>query len=159
MNFERVTRAANVIYLASYRYRMAKIQCTVEIDAPQEKVWKIISDFDRETTFWKGTKKIQDISRDGNVIKREVTIAFRDQKCMQEVTIKPDTEIHALFTDGVIDGTKIMTLSFKDGTTTFDVAWDIRLTGMMSIFTCMIKKHIKSGTQQAMNSIKQEAQR
>ena len=72
----------------------------------QEKVWDVISDIDNEPKFWKGTKEVRNISKDGNCISREITIAFRDQKCLQEVTIVPKETIKAVFTEGVIVGEK-----------------------------------------------------
>ena len=138
---------------------MATIQVEVEIDASIDKVWDVVSDIDNEPKFWKGTKEVKNISKDENTIKREVTIAFRDQKCLQEVRIYPKEKIEAKFTKGIIDGEKIVSLISKDGKTILSTYWDIRLTGMMGMFTGMIKKHIKSGTEQAMQSIKEEIER
>ena len=36
--------------------------------------------------------------------------------------------------------------------------WDVKLSGMMGMFTGMIKKHIKSGTEQALQAIKKEVE-
>jgi len=138
---------------------MATIQVEVEINADVDKVWDVVSDIDNEPKFWKGTKEVRNISKEENTVKREVTIAFRDQKCLQEVKIYPKEKIQATFTKGIIDGEKIVSLIPKDGKTILSTYWDIRLTGMMGMFTGMIKKHIKSGTEQAMQSIKEEIER
>ncbi len=135
---------------------MATIQVEVEINAPIDKVWDIVSDIDNEPKFWKGTKEVRNISKEGNTINREVTIAFRDQKCLQKVIIHPKEKIEAQFTKGIIYGKKIVSLTLKDEKTMLSTYWDIKLTGMMGMFTGMIKKHIKSGTEQAMQSIKEE---
>lgn len=138
---------------------MVQIQASVEIDAPIDKVWNIISDLDSEPKFWKGTKEVRNISKSGNTITREVTIAFKDSKCMQTVTLYPKEKIQIQFTKGVIEGTKTLTLAQKDNKTRLDVLWDMKLAGMMGMFTGMIKKHIQSGSEQALDSIKQESQR
>ena len=138
---------------------MATIQVEIEINAGIDKVWDVVSDIDNEPKFWKGTKEVRNISKEENTIKREVTIAFRDQKCLQEVKIYPKEKIEARFTKGIIDGEKIVSLVPKDEKTILSTYWDIRLTGMMGMFTGMIKKHIKSGTEQAMQSIKEEIER
>jgi carbon monoxide dehydrogenase subunit G len=138
---------------------MATIQVDVEINATIEKVWDIISDIDNEPKFWKGTKEVRNISKEGNIINREITIAFRDQKCLQQVKMYPKEKIEARFTKGIIDGEKIVSLSVKGEKTILSTYWDIKLTGMMGMFTGMIKKHIKSGTEQAMQSIKKEIER
>jgi ribosome-associated toxin RatA of RatAB toxin-antitoxin module len=138
---------------------MAEINVSVEINASIDKVWNIVSDIDNEPKFWKGTKEIRNISKNGNIVNREITIAFRDQKCMQEVKLYPKEKIEALFTKGVIDGTKIIALSAKEGKTVLKAKWDIKLTGIMGMFTGMVKKHIESGTEQALQKIKEEAER
>ncbi len=138
---------------------MALIEAAVQINAPTEKVWNIISDLDGEPRFWKGTKEVRNISKEGNVVTREITIAFKDSKCMQTVTLYPKEKIQAVFTKGIINGTKTVTLIPKESGTDLEAVWDIKLSGMMSMFTGMVKKHIQSGTEQALQSIKQEAER
>ncbi|MDE1763238.1 MAG: SRPBCC family protein [Thaumarchaeota archaeon] len=138
---------------------MAQIQASIEINAPLDKVWNVVSDLDSEPRFWKGTKEVQNISKDGNTVTREVTIAFKDSKCMQTVTIQPKEKIHAQFTKGIIDGTKTILLVPQGEKTKLEAVWDIKLTGMMGMFTGMVRKHIQSGTEQALQSIKEEAER
>ncbi len=138
---------------------MAIIEVKVEINAPIDRVWDVVSDIDNEPKFWKGTKKVKNISKEGNTVNREVTIAFRDQKCLQKVEIHPKEKIEAKFIKGIIDGEKVVSLTTKDGKTILSTYWDIKLTGMMGMFTGIIKKHIKSGTEQAMQSIKEEIER
>ena len=138
---------------------MAEIEVSVEISAPIDKVWDLVSDIDNEPKFWKGTKEIRNLSKNGNSVNREITIAFRDQKCMQEVKLQPKEKIEVIFTKGIIDGIKIITLTAKNEKTVLKVKWDIKLTGMMGMFTGMIKKHIESGTAQALQKIKEEIER
>ncbi len=135
---------------------MAIIEVEIEIDSTVDKVWDVVSDIDNEPKFWKGTKEIKNLSKDGNTINREITIAFRDQKCMQEVKLQPKEKIEFKFTKGIISGEKTISLIPKDEKTILNTVWDIKLTGMMGMFTGIIKKHIKSGTEQAMQSIKKE---
>jgi carbon monoxide dehydrogenase subunit G len=138
---------------------MVQIQASVEINVPLERVWNIISDLDSEPKFWKGTKEIRNISKEGNVVNREITIAFKDSKCLQTVTVYPKEKIQAQFTKGIINGTKTITVLSQDSKTMLEAVWDIKLSGMMGMFTGMVKKHIQSGTEQALQSIKEEAER
>lgn len=138
---------------------MAVIETSIQINASKDKVWDIVSDIDNEPKFWKGTKEIRNISKEMGIFKREITIAFRDQKCLQEVRLHPKERVETVFTKGIIEGTKIINLSHQDGKTRLDTIWDIKLSGMMSMFTGMIKSHIKSGTEQALQYIKEEAER
>ena len=102
---------------------MAEIKTSVIINATQEKVWDVISDIDNEPKFWKGTKEVRNISKDGNQISREITIAFRDQKCLQDVTIVPKETIKAIFTKGVIVGEKILTLKDMENSCELEAVW------------------------------------
>lgn len=138
---------------------MATIEAAITINAPQDKVWEVISDLDNEPKFWKGTKSIRNISKDGNTVIREVTIAFKDSKCMQKVTISPKERVFAEFTEGIINGNKTIQLIPQGSSTQVEAIWDIKLSGMMGMFTGMIKKHIKSGTEQALEAIKQEIEK
>ncbi len=138
---------------------MAVIETSIEINAPAEKVWEIISDIDNEPKFWKGTKEVRNISKKENIVIREIIIAFRDQKCQQEVTFYPKEKIVAVFTKGIIGGSKTIEIVPQENQTLLEVKWDIKLTGIMSMFTGMIKKHIKSGTGLALQSIKEEIER
>jgi len=137
---------------------MAIIDTSIDINASVDKVWDIISDLDNEPKFWKGTKETKIISRDDNVITREIIIAFRDSKCMQKITIQPKEKIYAEFTKGIIKGSKTLNLKSKDGSSVLEANWDIKMTGLAGMFTGMIKKHIRSGTEQAIESIKQKAE-
>ena len=137
---------------------MAEIKTSVIINSSQEKIWDVISDIDNEPKFWKGTKEVKNISKDGNHISREITIAFRDQKCLQEVTIIPKESIKAVFTKGVIVGEKTLTLKNMNNSCELEAVWDVKLSGKMGMFTGIIKKHIKSGTEQALQAIKKEVE-
>ena len=138
---------------------VTKIEVSNTIQSSVDKVWNIIADLDNEPKFWKGTKEIHNISKDGNKIKREVIIAFRDSKCIQEVTLYPKEKIEALFTEGIIQGSKTIILKPLDSKVSLEAIWEMKLSGMMGMFTGMIKKHVKSGTEQALQAIKEEAER
>ena len=138
---------------------MATIVVQTEINATVDKVWELISDIDNEPKFWKGTKEVKTLSTEGDIIKREITIAFRDQKCLQEIQLKPKESIRAKFTKGILNGTKVITLIPKSNSVLIETSWDIKLSGMMNMFTAVIKNHIKSGTEQALKSIKEEIEK
>ena len=138
---------------------MTIIESSVTINAPADKVWDLVSDIDNEPKFWKGTKSIRNISKEGNTVVREVTIAFKDSKCMQTVTFHPKERIVGQFTEGILNGTKTVRLVPQESQTRLEAVWDIKLSGMMGMFTGMVKKHIRSGTEQALQAIKQEVEK
>ena len=137
---------------------MTIINSSIDINAPIEKVWTVISDLDNEPKFWKGTKESRTISKDGNVIVREIIIAFRDSKCMQKITLYPKEKIYAEFTDGILKGSKTLNLKPKENSLWLEVEWDIKMTGLAGMFTGMLKGHVKGGTEQALELIKLEAE-
>ena len=137
---------------------MATIDVSIDINAPIDKVWDIVSDLDNEPKFWKGTKESRTISKDGNVIVREIIIAFRDSKCMQKITLYPKEKIYAEFTDGILKGSKTLNLKSKENSLWLEVEWDIKMTGLAGMFTGMLKGHVKGGTEQALELIKLEAE-
>ena len=137
---------------------MTEINASVIINSNIDKIWDIISDITNEPEFWKGTKSIRNISQEGNTTKREITIAFKDKKCLQDVTLYPKEKVEAVFTKGIINGRKTVTVKQTDDGCKLEANWDIKLSGMMGMFTGMIKKHIQSGTEQALIEIKREVE-
>ena len=137
---------------------MTEINASVIINSNIDKVWDIISDINSEPEFWKGTKSIRNISQEGNTTKREITIAFKDKKCLQDVTLYPKEKVEAVFTKGIINGRKTITIQEINDGYELEAVWDIKLSGMMGMFTGMIKKHIQSGTEQALIEIKREVE-
>ncbi len=123
------------------------------IEAPIERVWSVVSDLDNEPKYWHGTKSIRNINKDGNTITREVTIAFRDSLCKEIVTIEPMKRIDVNILEGPMQGHKIITVEDIDGKTKVEVLWDIRLKGMLSVFSSMVKGHIEEGTKDALERI------
>ena len=138
---------------------MAIIECEIVINSPVLTVWEIISDLDSEPKFWKGTKSITNKHKDGNKITREIVLAFRDSVCEQLVTLDAPTKITTNFTRGIIKGSKIIQIMQHDNSTVrLIVIWDIAMTGMMSIFTSIITRHVRSGTESALEAIKIKAE-
>lgn len=132
---------------------MATISVSREITAPLDKVWTVISDVDNEAQYWHGTKSVRNISKEGNVIKREVVIAFKDSKTMQTVTLNPRSTVETKITKGPITGTRLVRLKDSGDRTRVDVTWDFKLGGFMGMFTALVKKHINEGTEQALERI------
>lgn len=138
---------------------MVRIEVSKEINAPTEKVWKITSDIDNEPKYWHGTKSVKNLKVDGNTITREVVMAFKDSKCMETVVLNPMKSIEINITDGLMKGTKTIALNDMNGKTKVDVVWDIKLSGMMSMFTGMVKGHIQQGSEDALERVRADAEK
>lgn len=137
---------------------MAVVEASVRINAPLDAVWDIAADLDAEPRFWKGTLSARNISRDGNRITREVVIAFRNKRCMQEVTLTPKSRIDVKFTEGIIVGSKTITLEEDGDHVILGTRWDITMRGVMGVFAGMIKGHIRGGTEGALRAIREKAE-
>ena len=139
---------------------MANFHTSKKIDAPVSEVWKVLSDIDREPEFWHGTKSIKNISKSGNIVEREVVIAFKNSVCKETVTIVPMKSIRTDITEGPLKGKKVIVINPDgDRASVVDVEWDIRLSGFMGIFSKMLKKHILLGTNDALNKISKEVEK
>ncbi|ABK77858.1 conserved hypothetical protein [Cenarchaeum symbiosum A] len=145
--------------LTCHAAHVAEIRSEVLIEAPLERVWEIVSDIDNEPKFWKGTKEVRNISADGGRISREVTLAFGDKKCTQDVTITPRESIDVLFTGGMIKGTKRVELEPRDGAVALRAIWNIKMGGMIGPFSGIVGRHVRKGTESALHLIKEEAER
>jgi len=139
---------------------MANFHTSKKIHAPVSEVWKVISDIDREPEFWHGIKSIKNISKSGNIVEREVVIAFKNSVCKEIVTIVPMKSITTVITEGPLKGKKVVVINHDEEKASFvDVEWDIRLSGFMGIFSKMVKKHILEGTNDALNRISKEVEK
>ena len=137
---------------------MVTIDASREIPAPLDRIWDIVADVDNEPKYWHGTKTVRNISKNGNTIEREVTIAFKDSKCLQTVTLEPKKSVKIMITEGPMKGSKVITLSPSGNSTRIEVIWDIKLTGFLGMFTGMVKKHIAEGTEEALERIAKAAE-
>jgi carbon monoxide dehydrogenase subunit G len=133
---------------------MVNFHASKQINAPLSKVWAIMADLDKEPEFWHGTKSIKNIKKSENLVEREVVIAFRNSVCKETVSLDPMKSITTQITDGPIKGKKVVVLhSEGEDLTIVDVEWDIKVSGIMSIFSGVVKKHILEGTEAALDRI------
>jgi len=138
---------------------MARIEKTVTIAADPARVWSLASALDREPEIWKGTKAVRTLSSDGNVVEREVTLAFRERTERERVTLEPPRRIVHELLAGPMRGTKTVLVTPKgDGQTELTAVYDVRLTGLLRLGTGPFTKHAAEGTQHALERIKDLAE-
>ena len=65
------------------------IKDSQEISAPIDQVWDIVADVDNDPKYWPNLHTITNISKDGNVIEREVTVGLRKSKSRQTILLNP----------------------------------------------------------------------
>ena len=130
---------------------MPKIIEAIEINASRDKVWEIISDLDNEAEYWWGTKEVRNISKEGNVIKREILQNFRNHAISEEVFVRPLREIEIRYLKGLTEGVKFLRLEpVSDQTQKLTAYWDIHFTGIYVLASPFISNHVRNGTRDAL---------
>jgi hypothetical protein len=133
---------------------MVLIYASRDILASLDSVWNVISDIDREPEFWHGTRSIRNISKQGNIVEREVILAFRNSVCREIVELDAKTSVNVKIIEGPIKGKKTIVLTtIENNTTRINVEWNIKVSGLFGIFTGMVRKHILKGTEEALERI------
>ena len=136
---------------------MVEIKVAIEINAPVDKVWEVVSDLDNDIKFWTAITSIRNFSSENNEVKREVTLA-KTNKCLQTITLYPRGKIHTEWTKGTIKGTKDIILTPQNNTTYLEAVLDYKFTGMAGFMSRKITKDIQNETQRAVELIKEKAE-
>jgi ribosome-associated toxin RatA of RatAB toxin-antitoxin module len=139
---------------------MVIIHVTREIPAPLDKVWSIISNLDKEPSYWHEMKSIRNMARmDTNIIQREVTISYRNSKCRETVMLNPKHSIEVRITEGPLHGLKTIKLnSAEQDKTIIDIFWNVKLVGLLEVFTLIVKRYIAKQTEKALEGIASAAE-
>lgn len=133
---------------------MVTISASRAVPAPLNRVWEVVADVDNEPRHWRGLSSVRNISRNGNVIEREVTVGAMNFRSLQTVVLNPKRSIETTMTEGVMTGSRTITLSpLGDEGTRVDVSWDIEMPGIPSLFKGNVKNGIAKGTEGALDSI------
>ncbi len=136
---------------------MAEIKAAIEINAPVDKVWEVVSNLDNDSKFWTAITSIRNLSHENNQIKREVTLA-KVNKCLQTITLYPKEKIHTEWTKGIIKGTKDIILTPKGGTMHLEAVLDYKFTGMAGFMSGKITRDVTSEAERAVEFIKEKAE-
>ncbi len=138
---------------------MIRFERRVTISADSARVWALVSDLEREPEFWKGTKAVRTLSRDGDVVERETTLAFRERTQRERVTLEPQRRIVHELIQGPMRGTKTVLLTrTADGGTELAALYDVRLAGLLKLGTGPFARHAAEGTEHALQRIKEAAE-
>ena len=138
---------------------MVEINASRDIQAPLDRVWSVISDVDSEPRYWRELHAVYNVSRNGNVIEREVTAGYQNSKGRQIVELRPKKSVEVALTDGPMIGSRIITLIPTGGETTkVIVSWDVKLSGIPLLFRGVVRERIAEGTREALDRIARAVQ-
>ena len=134
---------------------MPRIFESIEINASRNRVWEIISYLDSEPKFWWGTKSVRNLSREGNLISREIYQNFGDHAIKQRIVVQPKSEIEITYLKGITEGTKDLHLdSLSEDRQRLVVEWNVHFPGVYRVTSPLIARHVRKGTKDALRRIK-----
>ncbi len=137
-----------------------RIQTSTTVNAPVDRVWSLLADLDGEPKFWKGIVAVRTLSRSGDVVDREVTLAFRNARQREKVYLHPPLRVVHEILEGPMRGTKVVAISAHDeeAGVRLQATWDVTLRGFLKLGSRRVSKHIEEGTRNALERIKQAAE-
>lgn len=133
---------------------MVRIIVSKSIGAEIRSVWRIVSDLDSDPKYWRGMRSIRNLSQGDQVLTREVTLAFQNKVQRERVRLTPPSRIEIEFLEGPMEGKKILTLEEEGNSTRLTIVWEIKFRGWLSFVSPWISKHIRKGTEVALEKIR-----
>jgi ribosome-associated toxin RatA of RatAB toxin-antitoxin module len=130
------------------------IKDSQEVSAPLDQVWDIIADADNDPKYWPNLHTITNLSKDGNMIEREVTVGFRNSKSRQTILLNPKRSVETKLLEGPITGTRVVTLiPSTNNKTRIDISWNIELSGIPILGRSVVKNNLANETAEALSRI------
>ncbi|HJU13369.1 MAG TPA: SRPBCC family protein [Candidatus Nitrosotalea sp.] len=136
---------------------MKELSSKISINAPLDRVWKIVSSIDDDPQYWDGISRVRNISVDRNVVVRDVFLGG-ENICRQTVIFFPNDGIHVKWTKGPIRGTRDIILTGLGSTTTVEIQMRYRLAGIVSLFSKNAAKYLQEEARTALQLIKEKAE-
>jgi hypothetical protein len=133
------------------------IRDSLEVSAPLDRVWDI-ADVDNDPKYWPNIHTVNNISKDWNVVEREVTIGLRKSKSRQTILLNPKKSVEITMTAGPVRGTRVVTVSPMDGDnhktkTKIEISWNIELSGIPILGRSIVKNNLANDTKEALSRI------
>jgi hypothetical protein len=136
---------------------VVEIKVRLQINTSQEQVWDIISDVDNDSDFWRGTTSIRNLSKDGNIITREIVLG-ENNRCTQKLTICPKEEISIRWIKGVISGTKAILLTPIGQATLLEVQMNYKFSGVGNLASKRLATLFQNEAEFAVELIKEKSE-
>lgn len=136
---------------------MVEIKVRLQINTSQESIWDIISNIDNDSNFWRGITSIRNLSRDGNVITREIVLG-ENIRCVQRLVIYPKEEISIRWIKGVISGTKTILLTPIGQTTLLEVQMNYRFSDISNLASKRLAALFQNEAELAVELIKERSE-
>jgi uncharacterized membrane protein len=142
-----------------YESSVIAIGKSLIVNAEVERVWRVVSDIDRDPEYWRGLDSVQNIERKGNTVKRKAFVGFIG-KSIQMVNLNPKESVELRMISGPLGGRRLIKLNpCRGGRTKISVSWHFRFLGVPEFAQGYVKDQLVSGTEEALEKIKVEVER
>jgi ribosome-associated toxin RatA of RatAB toxin-antitoxin module len=138
--------------------KVTTISKSREMPASLHRLWEIVSDVDNEPKYYDGLNSVKNLSRNGNVIEREVVVGYLKHEGRQTITLNPKTFVEVKMTKGPMIGTRLTSLTpLTDSNTRVDVSWRVEFR-VPTFVRGMVRREVEKGTENALNRIAKAAE-
>jgi hypothetical protein len=136
---------------------VVEIKVRLQINTSQERIWAVISNIDNDSDFWRGTTSIRNLSKDGNVVTREIILGANNI-CIQKLIIYPKEEISIRWVKGVISGTKAILLTPIGQATLLEVQMNYKFSDIGNLASKRLATLFQNEAEFAVEMIKEKSE-
>jgi uncharacterized membrane protein len=142
---------------------MIEIDKSVEVGAPVDLVWEVVSDLENEHRPWEFLRDVKVLDKTENSVKREVKIRrgpMGEATSVQTLTVDPAKRSTTLsLTDGPMLGNRTMLVSSPaEGRTSIKVHWEFEMKGVPGFAQGFVKDNVSEATTKALAEIASQAE-
>ncbi|MGH9920487.1 MAG: type II toxin-antitoxin system RatA family toxin, partial [Nitrososphaerales archaeon] len=128
---------------------MTTIEKSCEMLASVDRVWALISDTDRDESYWGAIRDVKVLKKEGNTIEREAMVGPKafSHKSHQIIVFDPKKTIELSMTGTTMDGGRtIRFVPTGPKSTRVDVVWDLKLKDVPGFVQTIVKGQISKAT-------------
>jgi carbon monoxide dehydrogenase subunit G len=141
---------------------MITIDKSCEIPSNADRVWDIVSDTDKDETYWTALRDVKVLRKEGNTIEREANVGPRAfaHKSRQTLVLDPKKSIKLTMAGATMAGERNLVLVPLGKTNTrIDVSWRFEVKDAPGFVQVLVKRQISKATEEALDRIKEETER
>jgi carbon monoxide dehydrogenase subunit G len=141
---------------------MITIDKSCEIPSSVDRVWDIVSDTDKDETYWTALRDVKVLRKEGNTIEREANVGPRAfaHKSRQTLVLDPKKSIKLTMAGATMAGERNLVLVPLGKTNTrIDVSWRFEVKDAPGFVQVLVKRQISKATEEALDRIKEETER
>jgi carbon monoxide dehydrogenase subunit G len=138
---------------------LVSIKANVEVNAPSEKIWEIISDVDKDSLYWEGLNSSKNTRKEANLVERDVKVGFMGHAGHQIIKLNPKASIDLTMTSGPMKGTRQLKLvPLDDMNTRLEVSWNFEFSRVPVFARGFAKSQVQRVTKEALEKIANAAE-